>query len=206
MKSPVVVLASDNISKFAEFSNILAGICELKPQSEFNLQTPPETGTTFTQNAILKARHTCLAVHLPVLADDSGLMVEALSGAPGLFSSRYAGDNASDADNLKKLLANISTFKEDDLNACFHCSIAYVEPDLIESPRVVSALWGGRLVHKPAGVNGFGYDPVFYVAEYACTAAQLDPAVKNTISHRARALHKLRSLLINHLRDTRSEI
>ena len=194
MKHSAVVLATDNRHKAAEFASLLRGICELRTQSEFGVTTPPETGTTFEENAVIKARHACLATGLPALADDSGLEVAVLGGAPGIFSSRYAGEDADDAENLAKLLRELAGVADDNLAAEFRCSIAYVEP-AAEHPLVVSSAWQGVLVREPRGEHGFGYDPVFYVPEKRCTAAQLPPAVKNRISHRASALNKLQAVL-----------
>lgn len=206
MKS--AVLASSNPHKLVEIAALLgrpgrpgfAGLAgfALRPQSDFGLQTPPETGADFAENALLKAGYVCERTGLAALADDSGLEVEALGGEPGVYSARYAGPGASDADNLNKLLERITPFPEDRLAARFRCAAAYVEPG-IESgnaadtgePIVVEAVWRGRLVKSPRGDGGFGYDPVFFVEEYGCTAAELALETKNRISHRAQAFRRL---------------
>lgn len=193
MKHSAVVLATDNRHKAAEFASLLQGDCELRTQSEFAVTTPPETGATFEENAIIKARHACLATELPALADDSGLEVAALGGAPGVFSSRYAGEDADDAANLAKLLRELAKVADDNPAAEFRCAIAYIEPAM-ERPLVVSSAWKGVIVREPRGEHGFGYDPVFYVPEKRCTAAQLPPGVKNQISHRASALKQLQAI------------
>lgn len=197
-----VVLASDNRHKFREFSALLADVCNLIPQSAFRIKTPPEDGETFEDNARLKALHACAVSGLPAIADDSGLEVDALDGAPGIFSARYSGENASDADNLQKLLRDIENLSDDSLNARFYCALAYAVPGE-EQPLTVSARWTGRLIRTPAGGQGFGYDPIFYVPEYSMTAAELDPQVKNVISHRGQALKKLHALLLN--RSTKTD-
>ena len=189
-----VVLASDNCHKFSEFSAILAGVCDLLPQGEFNINTPSENGITFEENAVIKALHAGGIAQLPAIADDSGLEVDALDGAPGIFSARYSGEGASDTENLEKLLQEITRLDDDQLSARFHCALAYAEPGN-DTPLVVSAQWEGRLVRTPRGSRGFGYDPVFYVPEYGLTAAQIEPEVKNAMSHRGQALKKLRALL-----------
>lgn len=191
-----VVLASSNPNKLAELSALLDGF-EILPQSDFGLETPPETGVDFAENAALKARYACERTGFAAIADDSGLEVEALDGEPGVRSARYAGEDASDADNLNKLLERIEPFPEDRLKACFRCAAAYATPS--ESPGgrpvIVEAAWRGRLVKSPRGKGGFGYDPVFFVEEYGCTAAELPPEVKNRISHRAQAFTRLRGVI-----------
>ncbi len=189
-----VILASDNLKKFAEFSVMLKGVCTLKSQSQRTLNTPPETGATFEENAVMKAQYVCASAGLPALADDSGLAVDALSGAPGIFSSRYAGEDADDAANLAKLIQVTAEIPLADLTASFHCAIAYLEPAM-EQPVLAYAVWHGRLVRQPVGDNGFGYDPIFYVPQYNCTAAQLPMKVKNKVSHRALALRQLKMIL-----------
>lgn len=188
---PEIILASDNPGKFAEYKALLQGICLVRPQSDFALKTPPETGNTFAENAILKARFVSASTQRPALADDSGLEVDALDGEPGIFSARYAGPNASDDDNVRKLLDKVADMPPENLTARFHCVIAYVSPQMAE-PIVAHSTWEGHLVQEACGENGFGYDPIFYVPEHACTAAQLAPSLKNRLSHRGRALQQIK--------------
>lgn len=194
-----VILASDNPHKFTEFSAMLKDICVLRPQTQWALSTPPETAMTFAENAAMKAWHVYTATGLPALSDDSGLVVDALSGAPGILSARYAGEGAGDEANMIKLLQAIKRIPSEDLTASFHCVIAYMDSTMTK-PLLAHAVWNGRLVRKPAGNNGFGYDPIFYVPQYGCTAAQLPAAVKNTISHRALSLRRLCEVLEHHFR------
>ena len=193
MKS--IVLASSNAHKLAEITAIL-GDCwfTLQPQSDFGLKTPPEGEGSFAENALIKARYACEHTGLVAISEDSGLEVDVLDGEPGIHSARYAGDDASDEDNLKLLLERIKQFPESKLDARFCCTVACIEPTAIANRKavVVSATWEGRLIKSPSGAGGFGYDPVFFVAEYGCTAAELGTEVKNKISHRAQAFTKLR--------------
>ena len=195
VKLPDLIIASSNQGKLAEYRALFNGVYTIKPQSAFNLATPEETGNTFAENALLKAEFVNKQTHCAALGDDSGLEVDALDGAPGIFSARYAGHDASDADNLAKLLDAIADIPQQDLTARFHCVIAYVSATLAK-PLVVHGVWEGLLVHKPRGENGFGYDPIFYVATHGCTAAELDTASKNELSHRGQALRKLKKYLI----------
>ncbi len=191
---PNLIIASSNQGKLAEYAALLEGIYTAKAQSDFNLTTPPETGVSFKENALIKANFVYKQTGYATLADDSGLEVDALGGAPGVFSARYAGPNACDTDNLTKLLKDIANIPEKDLSARFHCVIAYVTPTLAE-PVVVHGVWEGSLVHKPQGNNGFGYDPIFYLAEEKCTSAQLSSKRKNQLSHRMQALSRLKEYL-----------
>ncbi|MDD9807545.1 MAG: RdgB/HAM1 family non-canonical purine NTP pyrophosphatase [Gammaproteobacteria bacterium] len=193
MTAPLVVVASGNRGKLRELRAILRGLpFALRPQSDFGLESPEETGSTFVENALLKARHVCRETGLAAIADDSGLAVDALDGAPGIRSARYAGDDADDARNLQKLLAELRAFPDDALSACFHCAAVWLRAADDPQPVVAEARWCGRITREPRGDQGFGYDPVFYLPQHRCTAAQLPPAVKNEISHRARAFGELR--------------
>ena len=194
MSDAQAVLASSNHGKLGEIAAILDGCgLTLCPQSDFGLSTPPETGGTFCENALIKARYVCEQTGLAALADDSGLEVDVLGGAPGVHSARYAGDNAVAGDNLKLLVENIAQIEESRLSARFFCAAVHLEPG--GQPLIAEAVWEGRLVKSPRGKGGFGYDPVFFVDEYGCTAAELTPEIKNRISHRARAFAWLRELL-----------
>ena len=193
-----VVLASANPNKLREIFALFGEFgFRVLPQSDFGLETPPETGADFAANAVIKARYVCERTGFAAIADDSGLEVEVLNGEPGVRSARYAGENASDADNLDKLLDRIEPFAEDRLKACFRCAAAYATPSdgVNGRPVVVEAAWRGRLVKSPRGESGFGYDPVFFVEEYGCTAAELPFEIKNEISHRAQAFMRLRDVI-----------
>ena len=189
-----VVLASSNPNKLSEISAILDSVeLSLRPQSDFGLRTPPEDGCSFSENAMIKARYVCEQTGLAAIAEDSGLEVDALNGEPGVRSARYAGENSSDADNIRLLLERIRTIPENRLAARFRCVAVRVRPD--GPPAITEAAWEGRLVKSPRGANGFGYDPVFFVPGHGCTAAELTPTTKNAISHRGRAFTQLRALL-----------
>lgn len=183
-----VVLASGNRGKLRELSALLAPLgLELISQSTLGLETPPETGQTFAENAVLKARHASAAARLPALADDSGIEVDALGGAPGIYSARYAGEKASDADNLRKLLDSIQDVPPERRRARYQCVIAFVlEADA--TPLLATGTWEGTLLKSPRGLGGFGYDPIFQPRRLDRTAAELDPGEKNTLSHRGQAL------------------
>jgi guanylate kinase len=191
------VLASGNAGKLEELTAILAPLgLELIAQSALGIDSPPETGTTFLDNALIKARHAARASGLPALADDSGIEVDALDGRPGVRSARFAGEGASDADNLHKLLAELHDVPTEFRQARYHCVIAYVRRHDDSQPIVGHGTWEGRIALEPRGSGGFGYDPIFLPTPCglretglpAQTAAELDPAVKNEVSHRAQAL------------------
>ena len=164
---------------------------KLISQSEFNIPDAEETGTTFIENAIIKARHAAKHSGLPALADDSGLAVKALGGAPGVYSARYAGPEATDWQRIQKLLEALRALKRPDLSSNFHCVAVLMGHAEDPSPLVCHGIWPGKIVMEPRGDRGFGYDPVFYVPTHDCTSAELDPVEKNTISHRGRALKQL---------------
>ncbi len=191
-----IVLASSNPGKVREIQKLLE--CtghEIVSQAEFGIRDAIEDGDSFTANALIKARHASRHSFLPAIADDSGLCVDFLNGAPGIYSARYAGENATDRQNIDKLLERLKKVPAIDRTARFRCTIAMVlradDPD----PIVCQGAWPGRIAESPSGHNGFGYDPVFYVPEMNCTSADLGADKKNTISHRARALQKLVSRL-----------
>lgn len=195
MSRRVVVLASDNTGKMAEFAALLPEF-DFRPQSDFGLATPPEDGASFAENALLKARFVAGETGLPTLADDSGLAIDALGGEPGIRSARYAGEEADFDANIKKVLKNVAKCGEKKLTARFYCVLAYIDPTADDNtPLVVEARWEGRIVRKPTGVRGFGYDPIFYVPEHGCTAAELPAEVKNRLSHRAQACALLKEQL-----------
>ncbi len=191
-----VVLASGNAGKLREFGELLADVgLDVVPQSEYVSEAAAETGLTFVENALLKARHAARLSGLPALADDSGISVDALDGAPGIYSARYAGADASDQDNLDKLIAATRHLPDQERTAHYHCVIAYLRHAEDPIPLLASGVWHGRLLTTPRGSNGFGYDPIFYVESKHCTAAELEPAVKNSLSHRGQAMRALLSQL-----------
>jgi XTP/dITP diphosphohydrolase len=186
-----VVLASNNPGKLIEITHILSDAeINLVPQSDFNIPEVEETGKTFVENAIIKARHASLISGLPAIADDSGIEVDILNGDPGIYSARYAGKDATDEVNLQLLVRNIIKKGVEKPIARYQCIIVYMQHANDPTPIIAEGSWEGYLVTEPMGENGFGYDPIFYVPDHNCTSAQLDPQVKNSISHRAIALRK----------------
>lgn len=189
-----ILLATSNAGKIAELEAILSpALCI--PQSQLGILAPEETGLSFIENAILKARHASFLSNKPALADDSGLVVEALDGAPGIYSARFAGKNATDADNIDLLLSRLAEKPDCDRSAFFYCAIALVKHHQDPVPEIACGQWAGRIIDKPQGNQGFGYDPVFFVESHQCTAAELPAIIKNTLSHRALALAALRRQL-----------
>ena len=187
-----IVLASSNAGKLREFNQLLAGLQrEVVPQSQYRVTDADETGLTFVENAILKARHAAQHTGLPALADDSGLEVDALHGAPGIYSARYAGPEASDAENLEKLLGMLKEVPEENRGARFQCVLVYLRHALDPTPLICQGTWEGRILMAARGTSGFGYDPVFYVPSHACSAAELPAQTKNVLSHRGQALRLL---------------
>ena len=181
-----VVLASGNAGKLREFGEIFATLgMALRPQGEFGVTDVAETGLSFVENAIIKARAAANASGHPALADDSGLAVDYLQGEPGIHSARYSG--AGDAANNDKLLAALAGVPAKQRGARFHCALVFMRHALDPTPLVCQASWEGRILEAPRGEQGFGYDPLFYVPEYQCSSAELPREVKNRISHRARA-------------------
>ncbi|MFV8784093.1 RdgB/HAM1 family non-canonical purine NTP pyrophosphatase [Microbulbifer sp. SA54] len=190
-----IVLASGNAGKLKEFSQLFSGWqIAVLPQSEFVQEEAEETGLSFIENALIKARHASRASGLPALADDSGLAVDALGGAPGIYSARYAGAGASDADNNCKLLEALEGIPADRRGASFHCALAFVRTPEDPVPLVCTARWSGRILEHAAGDQGFGYDPLFFVESENMTSAQLPREVKNRLSHRAQAVKKFEQL------------
>jgi len=190
--SEKIVLASGNSGKLREIQAVLdAQRFILVKQSEFNVPDVPETGTTFVENAIIKARHAAKLTGLPALADDSGIEVDALKGAPGVYSARYAGKHGADDANNSKLLHELKNAGEDQRTARFQCVIVYMRHADDPMPIICEGTWEGKILHETTGANGFGYDPLFFVPTHNCSSAELDPDEKNRISHRAQALKKL---------------
>lgn len=189
-----IVLASGNQGKIREIQAILQDH-PIVAQSQFDVPEAEETGTTFIENAIIKARNAALHAKSPAIADDSGLVVDALNGAPGVISARYAGVDASDQDNLQKLLDDLKGIPEAQRTARFVCVIVFMEHADDPTPVVAQGFWEGRILESPCGENGFGYDPVFWVPTHGCSSAQLAPEAKNAISHRGLALKRLTELM-----------
>ena len=186
------VLASDNSGKLREIQALLtASGIEVVAQGKLDVRSPEETGATFVENALLKARHAALETGLPAIADDSGLAVDALAGAPGIHSARFAGPAADTEANMVKLLDSLAETPDDQRGARYHCVIVALLSADDPAPLISYADWPGVIARQPAGEGGFGYDPIFYDPELGATAAQLSAAVKNRVSHRGRALAKL---------------
>jgi non-canonical purine NTP pyrophosphatase (RdgB/HAM1 family) len=191
-----IVLASSNPGKVREINQLLADLdLNVVPQSEYGVADARETGLTFVENAILKARNAALHTGLPAIADDSGIEVDALNGAPGIYSARYAGAGASDQANLEKLLADLAGVTEEERTARFQCLLVCLRHAHDPTPLICQGTWEGRILYAPCGENGFGYDPVFYVPAHGRSSAELLPEVKNALSHRGQALRKLLSAL-----------
>lgn len=188
-----LILATSNKGKISELIDLLSPI-HCIPQTELNIDSAEETGLSFVENALIKARHASALTGKPALADDSGLVVPALNGEPGIYSSRYAGLERSDLENIQLLLCNMEGLAAEQRQAYFYCAIALVQHAKDPTPIIATGIFKGQISTKPLGAGGFGYDPIFYVAEYECTAAELPANIKNSISHRARALKQLRQM------------
>ena len=192
MKYKKIVLATNNLNKVREINELFQeSTYKIIPQSEFKVTEVEETGKTFTENALIKARNAAKYTDLPVIADDSGIEVDALDGRPGIFSARYSGIGATDKDNLTKLIKDIKHIDRKNCQAKFICAMVYIAYENDPNPIIVEGIWKGYVITKPRGVNGFGYDPIFYVPEYECTSAELDRKKKNQLSHRGQAIRKL---------------
>jgi XTP/dITP diphosphohydrolase len=191
-----IVLASSNAGKLAEIREILAasGIA-LEVQGDLGIGDADETASTFVENALLKARHAARLSGLPALGDDSGLCVDALGGAPGLYSARYAGVHGDAAANIAKLLGALRDVPDAQRRAHFHCTIVLLEHADDPAPLIAEGRWHGRILHAPRGSMGFGYDPVFFDPELNVGAAELEAGIKNRVSHRGKALAMLHDLL-----------
>lgn len=189
-----LLLATSNDGKIKELQALLSPIHCIS-QNTLNIVSAEETGLSFIENAILKARHASRLANMPALADDSGLVVRALKGEPGIYSARFAGDNATDDDNIDLLLAKLAEVEDKQRDAYFYCALALVQHAEDPAPLIATGKLVGKISRERHGTHGFGYDPVFYIPEHHCTAAQLTPELKNTISHRALALNQLRTLM-----------
>jgi XTP/dITP diphosphohydrolase len=192
-----VIFASHNAGKILELNPSFQEISlDLVPQSLFGVADVPETGLTFVENALIKARHACQQTGLPAMADDSGLQVDALQGAPGILSARFAGEQATAQENIQKLLMELKNVPAEKRTARFYCVLVYLKNAKDTTPLIAEGSWEGSILTEPLGKNGFGYDPVFWVSKEQQTAAQLSPARKNQISHRGQAVRGLKSKFI----------
>jgi len=191
-----IVLASSNAGKLKEMREILApsGV-ELVAQSELRIADAEETASTFVENALLKARHAARASGLAALGDDSGVCVDALNGAPGLYSARYAGEHGNARKNIVKLLDALRDVPDERRSAHFHCTIVLLAHPDDPAPLIAEGRWHGRILHAPRGEKGFGYDPVFFDPALDAGAGELDAEIKNRVSHRGQALAQLRAML-----------
>jgi len=186
------VLASSNKGKLRELAELLADVdIEVIPQSTYAVPDVAETGLSFVENAIIKARNAARHAQLPAIADDSGLEVDALRGAPGIYSARFAGPGASDEQNLRALLEQLEDVPDGERTARFQCVLVYLRHALDPMPLICQGSWEGSILHAPQGANGFGYDPIFFAAEQGRSAAELTAETKNLLSHRGQALRKL---------------
>ncbi|MDU6077308.1 MAG: XTP/dITP diphosphatase [Pantoea sp.] len=193
-----VVLATGNPGKVRELADLLSAFgLDIVAQTDLGVESAEETGLTFIENAILKARHAAQITGLPAIADDSGLAVDALGGAPGIYSARYAGEAASDRENLEKLLNALETVPDGERLAQFHCVLVYLRHAEDPTPLVFHGSWAGEITRSAAGEGGFGYDPIFYVPELGKTAAELSKTEKGAVSHRGKAL----TLLLEAMRN-----
>ena len=184
-----IILATGNPGKVRELNAMLKGHYSVVSQKDMKVEEVPETGTSFIENALIKARNASLQSKLPALADDSGLEVEALNGEPGIYSARYAREGATDEENMTKLLLNME--HHNNRKAHFCCAMVYIKDAEDSNPIIVERRWEGELLREPIGTNGFGYDPIFYLHDYSCSSAQLESEMKNKISHRGQALNDL---------------
>jgi len=183
-----LILATGNSGKVRELNAMLSGVYEVVSQKELGVNEVPETGLSFVENALIKARNASRKTGLPALADDSGLVVDALNGAPGIYSARYAGEGASDEDNLQKLLSDLKRTDKSNPQARFWCALAFVQHGDDPTPVIIQKGWEGEIIDEARGKGGFGYDPIFYLPSHGCTSAELSSKEKNKISHRGQAL------------------
>jgi len=191
-----LVVATGNRGKLAEIRDVLAGTgIELVAQSELGIADADETGATFVENALIKARHASRASGLPALGDDSGICVDALGGAPGLVSARYAGAHGDSAANIVKLLGALDGIEDAARSAHFHCTIVLLQSADDPAPLIAEGRWHGRILHAPRGTQGFGYDPIFFDPVLGQGAGELDATLKNRVSHRGQALARLKALI-----------
>ena len=186
------VLATSNQGKLREFERLFANSdLEVQPQSKFNIPDAIEDGLSFVDNALIKARHASRLTGLPAIADDSGLEVDHLKGAPGIYSSRFAGNNSTDEENISKLLLALDGILPSERSARFQCVIVLIEHANDPTPIIAQGCWEGSVATQQKGGHGFGYDPIFYLPKFECTSAELEHEVKNKISHRSKAMTEL---------------
>jgi XTP/dITP diphosphohydrolase len=196
-----IIIASGNPGKLREFQTLFSGSnIELLAQTAFGVTAVEETGLSFVENALLKARHASLHTGLPALADDSGIEVDALRGAPGIYSARYAGVHASDADNNRKLLVELEHIPDPQRSARYQCIIVYMRHAEDPMPVICQGTWEGMIARDYKGHGGFGYDPLFYLPAHGCTAAELAAEEKNRVSHRGQAAQALHAYFSMHFR------
>lgn len=194
--SRTLVAATGNPGKLAELERLLDGFgWEVAAQSAFGVEPPPEDGLTFVENAIIKARHAAERTGRPALADDSGLVVDALGGVPGVHSARYAGEGSDDAANNEKLIRALAGLPEGERSARFECAVVWMRGPRDPVPLIARGTWAGRVLNAPRGTNGFGYDPLFLDPTVGLAAAELEPERKDALSHRGQALRALRTML-----------
>ena len=190
-----IILATSNQGKVRELITMLKGHYNVVSQIDMKVEEVAETGASLIENALIKARNASAQSQLPALADDSGLVVDALNGKPGIYSARYAGENATDKDNIVKLLSRLHD--QDDRSACFWCAMVFVRYANDPEPIIVEKSWEGQILRELKGKNGFGYDPIFYLPELNCTSAQLSAKEKNRRSHRGQALQEILKHLLS---------
>lgn len=196
-----IVLASGNKGKLKEFNQVLADLgVEVVPQSEFNVSDADETGLSFVENAILKARHAAEVTGLPALADDSGLEVDALQGAPGIYSARFSGEDATDAKNNELLLEKLEGIPSEQRSARFRCVLVFMRHANDPTPLICQGSWEGTILERASGSNGFGYDPLFWIPELEKASAELAPEQKNKLSHRGQAVQLLKQSIKPYLK------
>ena len=196
-----IVFASGNPGKIREVADIFADLnITVVPQEEFAIDSAEETGTTFVDNALLKARYAAAQSSLPAMADDSGIVVDALGGRPGIWSARYAGEGATDRENVDKLLEELAAVPDEQRGGGFHCAAVLVDPDLNVTPLIAEAVWRGQILRRRIGAGGFGYDPVFLDPSAGKTGAQMTREEKNGVSHRGKAFRELKNLLLQRQR------
>ena len=192
-----IILASNNKGKIREFNTMLSNIYKVVSMSDMGVEEVPEIGLTFVENALIKARNASAQSGLPALADDSGIVVDALNGEPGIYSARYAGNHGDDEANTQKILDEMADVPDGQRSARFWCAIVFVEHANDPTPIIVQRGWEGEILHEKVGENGFGYDPIFYVPTHKKASAELSPEQKNNISHRGKALKALLKELKN---------
>ena len=190
-----IILATGNQGKVRELNAMLKSHYSIVSQKDLQVEEVPETGSSFIENALIKARNASFQTKLPALADDSGLEVEALGGDPGIYSARYAGEKATDEDNISKLILNMEQHKN--RSARFCCAMVFVKNAEDTKPIIIEKYWNGEILREAIGTNGFGYDSIFYLPDLKCSSAQLEPEKKNLLSHRGQALNELLRHLIS---------